>query len=315
MAEINVLYAFDTRFWKLASVSMYSLLKNKKNTTSINIYCMVAPHTKGKKKIFSIIKKFPNTKLIWRPIKPYENPFRTYEYSRWSPVIFYRLFAHKIFPNVDKLLYLDSDTLICDDLTELYETNLSKYVIGAVQDLAPIEDPTNPNGTFAKGFSEQYLNNGPYFNSGVLLINTKRMKEFENALISVKAKLTYPDQDIMNVALLDRIKPLELKYNFAPNVKVPKHFPPKQAKEVIENKYKILHFYTVKPYYYLYISRDIYSRFYNTADEIDMHPEDFIKQENKHLKKYAKKNTKTNIPFLKLRRGTIYLFGIKILQI
>lgn len=152
--KINILYCFDTRFWRLAAVSVYSLLKNKNAETQYNIYCMVAPHTRGKKKIQEIINQFPGTSLIWRPIKKHENPFQTYEYSRWSPVIFYRLIAHRIFPELDKILYIDSDTLICDDLGVLYNTNISDYVMAAVPDVALIEREDDPVGKYVREFMQ-----------------------------------------------------------------------------------------------------------------------------------------------------------------
>ena len=141
MASINVLYCFDTKFWHLAAVAMQSLLASCAPETKVNFYCMVAPGTKGRKKIQQIIDKHENgAGLTWREIKESENPFQSYEYSRWSPVIFYRCFAHRVFKDIDKLLYLDSDTLICRDLSGLFNTDIEDYVLGAVRDMAPVND-------------------------------------------------------------------------------------------------------------------------------------------------------------------------------
>lgn len=310
MSEINVLYAFDTGFWRLAAVSIYSLMKNKKPDTIYNIYCMVPPHTRGRRKIEKILSRFPGRgALIWRTIKKSENPFRTYDFSRWSPVIFYRLFAHKIFPNAQKMLYLDSDTLVQGDLSNLYNTDISQYAAGAVIDMAPVKDKKNPNGQYVRNFSEKYLKNGPYFNSGVLLLNIKNMTKNEMLLKNIKVKLKYPDQDIMNVALVGKIRPLELKYNLAPGVKIPKTFPLTQAQDAKSGP-AILHFYSGKPYYYDAVPREIYSIFYKTATEIGMHPDDFIRQEQKRQNKRERHNNKTNIPFLHIRHNKLTLFGL-----
>ena len=177
MSEINVLYCFDSRFSKLATVSIYSLLKNKHDTTHINpVLYGCTPHI-CKRKIQKVIDKFPHAKIIWRTIRYNENPFRKHDFSRWSPVIFYRLFACDIFPELNKILYLDSDTIICSDLTELYNTNISDYAMGAVRDMAPIYDKNHPNGRYVYDFAHKYLNDDPYYNSGVLLINAKNMRK------------------------------------------------------------------------------------------------------------------------------------------
>lgn len=315
MSEINVLYAFDTRFWRMAAVSIYSLMKNKAPDTIYNIYCMVPPHTHGRKKIENISKSFPGRgTFIWRTIKKSENPFQTYYFSRWSPVIFYRLFAHKIFPEIDKLLYLDSDTMILDDLSILYNTDISQYAAGAVIDMAPVMDTQNPNGQYVRFFSEKYLKNGPYFNSGVLLLNTKNMTKNEMLLKNTKVKLKYPDQDILNAALAGKIKPLELKYNLAPGIKIPKTFPKYQADDA-KSAPAILHFYSGKPYNYETTPREIYALFYNTAIQIGMRPDDFIKQEKQHKRHHNHTDTKTNIPFLRIRKDKITLFGIISIQV
>ena len=312
--KINILYCFDTRFWRLAAVSVYSLLKNKNAETQYNIYCMVAPHTRGKKKIQEIINQFPGTSLIWRPIKKHENPFQTYEYSRWSPVIFYRLIAHRIFPELDKILYIDSDTLICDDLGMLYNTDISDYVMAAVPDVALIEREDDPVGKYVREFMQEYLNNGIYYNSGVLLLNLKNIAKYQELLLSTKIPLKYPDQDLLNAAFVGKIKTLELKYNYIPGIMyVPSHIPNSQ---LYGSERVILHFYAAKPYNYNMISRMAYSLFYKNATAIGMHPEDFIKHEQKYLKHIAhKKSASDAFPFIRIKGNQIKLFGITLTRI
>lgn len=305
MSEINVLYCFDSRFSKLATVSIYSLLKNKHDTTHINLYCMVAPHTYGKRKIQKVIDKFPHAKIIWRTIRHNENPFRKHDFSRWSPVIFYRLFACDIFPELNKILYLDSDTIICSDLTELYNTNISDYAMGAVRDMAPIYDKNHPNGRYVYNFAHKYLNDDPYYNSGVLLINAKNMRK-NKEILNINIPLKYPDQDLLNAAFHNKILPLELKYNYAPGVIIPTFFSDHEIKTIKHKKYAILHFYSIKPYIYLHIP--MYSLFYKLSTELGMHPDEFAKLEQKYIKK--QKSTKSCIPGIRIYDDKVTLFGI-----
>lgn len=307
--EVNVVFAFDTKFCKLAAVSIYSLLKHAAPSTKYAIHCMVPIHTKGRKRIQNIISKYPNSRLIWKKIRKSDNPYKNYDFSRWSPVIFYRLFAHKAFPNLKKMLYIDSDTLICGDLSDLYNTNISNYVMAAVRDMAPTEIPENANGAYVKKFSEEYLNNGPYFNSGVLLLNLEKMQQQENLLKQTKIPLKYPDQDLLNVAFINKIKALPLKYNYGPCVYISSNFPKTQVKEVNDGKYKILHFYTIKPYYYSLVPefRYFYSMFYKLANAIDLYPDDFIIPQ-----KHERQDAKTVFPFITIKNGKLKLFGITI---
>lgn len=308
MAAVNVLYAFDTRFWKLAAVSMHSLLANRKNETKYVIHCMVAPRTRGKKQIARMVRRMGG-ELVWRVVRSRENPYQSYDYSRWSPVIFYRLIAHRIFPELDKILYLDSDTIILDDLSDLYKTNISKYVMGAVRDMAPINNEKNPNGVYVRDFANKYLNNGPYFNSGVLLLNVDKMQQHQDLALRTDVPLKYPDQDILNVAFRGQIKKLPLRYNFASGVSVDPMFSDKESKDAFYNT-AILHFYAAKPYVYRLVPRNAYSAFYKNATALGFYPEDFIAQEIKHRRKKKQETTQTSIPYLRFRHGRLWLFGI-----
>lgn len=306
MSEINVLYCFDSRFWRMAAVSLESLLVSANENTLVNVYCMVAPDTEGKKEIENIIKSHKSgMNLIWREIKEEENAFQNYEYSRWSPVIFYRCIAHRFFKDIDRLLYLDSDTLICRDLSELFNIDLDGNVLGMVRDLAPVNDKYHPQGIFVKEFAHKYMNDGPYHNSGVLLLDLHKMTEFEHLLFDTKIPLYYPDQDLLNAAFAGKIKTLPLKYNLAPGILVPKTFSSEEAHEAMFGGHVILHCYSVKPYDYERAPDQLYEIFSRHAKNVGMIPEKFMELD----RFYAQQRIKdTFIPGIKIRGDNTIVF-------
>ena len=310
MDKVNVLYCFDSKFWRMATVSIESLLATARDTTQITIYCMVAPKTAGRRKLEKIIKSHKSgAGLVWREISPRENPFQNYEYSRWSPVIFYRCFAHRFFRDVNKMLYLDSDILVCRDVAELFNTDVSNCVFAAVRDLAPVNDRYHPQGIFVKKFAEKYLNNGPYYNSGVLLLNLKKMAEYEYLMFETKIPLFYPDQDLLNAAFVGKTKTLPLKYNLAPGVLVPKIFTPNEAREALYGGHVIIHCYSVKPYDYNRAPDQLYAMFSKHAKNIGMNPNKFMEYD----KKYERRRVKdTFIPHVRVGRNFIKFFGLRI---
>lgn len=311
MSEINVLYCFDNNFWQMAAVSISSLIHTKSVDTTVNVYCMVAPHTRGRRKIEKIIGQGGN--LIWKTVPKKHNPYANHDYSRWSPVIFYRLFAHNVFPDIDKLLYIDSDTLILSDLTELYDTDVTNYAFGAVRDMAPIHKADNPNGKYVREFKEKYLKHDLYINSGVLLLNLPYLRTTKTPW-DTKCKLTYPDQDILNTAFDGQILELPLRYNCIPEIEIDEKFPLSERNFVKEQIY-IAHFYAAKPYYYDYVGRETYSMFAAAARKIGFYPEDFVRQDIKRHRKKARKqrDAKTIIPFLRFdKHGRLRFFGVKI---
>ena len=308
MGQINILYCFDSKFWRMAAVSMQTILQTAAPDTNVKIYAMVSPGTKGYRHIKKHLDKHPRCNgFVWHVVDPAENPFDGYEHSRWSPVIWYRLFAHRVFPEIDKILYLDSDTLVCRDLSELFNTDLTDLCIGAVRDLAPVNDPYHPQGIFVKKFSADYLNNGPYYNSGVLLLNLREIEKNEKLLFETKIPLYYPDQDLLNAAFVGKIKSLPLKYNLAPGILVPVFFPPEEAREALYGGHVIVHCYSIKPYYKKQAPDAVFDMFSRASREMDLDPQKFEKWEAA-----ASPKKDTYIPHVKKKNQTLYLFGIPI---
>ena len=310
MDNVNVLYCFDSNSWKMAAVSIESLLLNANTSTQITIYCLVAPRTNGYRKIKRIVKSHKSgKKLVWKEITAEENPFEKTELSKYGSSNFIRCIAHRFCKDTDKILYLSNDTLIYHDLAELFLTDIEDYAFAAVYDMAPVNDVNNSLGASIKDFSQKYLNNGPYYNSGVLLLNLKQMAQNEHLLLENKTPLRYPEQDLLNTTFVGKIKTLPLKYNLAPGIGVPSHFTQEEAAEINSGKHVIVNCYysNIKAYDKTTANKVVYGMFEKCAKNIGINPEIFMKS----LKKQEPlKNT--FIPHIKTRGKTILFFGIEI---
>lgn len=308
MEKINVLYSFNQDTWRLAAVSIESLLMTAKDTTNITIYCMVEPKTKGYWKIKRIIRAHKKqASMVWYRVKPKKNPFKDNESCKTNPKAFYRCFAHRIFKKVDKIIYLSTDTLVFRDLAELYNTDISDCVLGAVPDMAPVSELGNASGKYAREFSEKHLNKGPYYNGGVLLMNLKKMAENEQSLLAVNIPLRYPVQDTLNIAFAGKIKRLPLKYNLAPGAGVPKHFSPEEATEINKGGHVILDCYYAKAYDKDRSNKITYDMFEQCAEKIGMKPISFMNADKKR-----EKVKNTFVPHVKVRGKTLLFFGMEI---
>lgn len=121
-----------------------------------------------------------------------------------------KYYIARALPQLDKVLYIDSDILVLHDLTQLYNTDISgKY-------LAAVKDPS----WFFENMHVVELNledRGFYFNSGVMLMNLKKFRED-----GLEAKLedytnnnfrTYMDQDALNVVVGNDVALLPFEAN------------------------------------------------------------------------------------------------------
>jgi lipopolysaccharide biosynthesis glycosyltransferase len=128
-----------------------------------------------------------------------------------SPM-WYRIFLPELLPDVDRVLYLDVDTIALDSLEPLWETDLAASYIAAVT-----------NVFYMRSHAQRALDLGiepaDYFNSGVVLMNLELMRRddsssalFEYARAHA-AELAWPDQDALNVVLGKRRFALHPRWN------------------------------------------------------------------------------------------------------
>lgn len=112
-----------------------------------------------------------------------------------------RCFFTKILKE-DKILYLDVDTVVDGDLSELWKFPLGSNCVAARSEQPEQSDRVLPVG---------------YFNSGVLLMNLKLIKglHYDDAMIRLlkQCKFQFPDQDAMNVVFKRSVQYLPDKYN------------------------------------------------------------------------------------------------------
>lgn len=108
----------------------------------------------------------------------------------------------------DKVLYLDTDLMVTDNLDELWDLDLKDYYAAGVIDQGAKTNLMTPNIPVDKNH---------YVNSGVLLFNLDKIrqdnKEQELDKFVNENKLYYPDQDTINAVFKDKILFLDNKYN------------------------------------------------------------------------------------------------------
>ncbi len=210
MENINIVFITDNDFSILTGVAIYSLKKHRNDNCvyNINIICnnvdnnYISKFNKLKSKNFKInIIKVDGTK--------YENLKK--DNLHVSTTALFKFDLPNIFQNLDKILYIDGDVLFQSDLVNLYNEDISKVYSGVVVDYNGLTYPSD----FRKRLK---VKNKYYFNSGMLLLNLKKLREDKIPQKLIKYRLYknnfYMDQDAFNVVFKDKVKYLSLKYNF-----------------------------------------------------------------------------------------------------
>ncbi len=133
--------------------------------------------------------------------------------------IYFRLFIPAMFPQYDKGVYIDSDVVLTSDVAELYDLEIGDNLIGACNDLSIADTPP------LVAYTEKAVGvkKHEYINSGVLLMNLKKMREvdleghFLNLLNTYHVDCIAPDQDYLNAMCNGKIAYLDACWDAMPN--------------------------------------------------------------------------------------------------
>ena len=210
---MNILVTINSQYITQLNILLNSIQKSNKNE-KFDIY--ILNRDLNKKQIEEIKKGLGLEKFHINDIKINEKEISdlpVYE-QRYPLEIYFRIFAAKYLPsNIDRVLYLDADTLVINKLNNLYYMDFEgNYFIAATH----IKKVLHKFNEIRLGMEKDK----PYINTGVLLMNLKELRKIkiEKEVISFiqknKKKLILPDQDIISTIYGNKIKLVDdLKYN------------------------------------------------------------------------------------------------------
>ncbi len=133
--------------------------------------------------------------------------------------IYFRLFIPAMFPQYDKGIYIDSDVVLKGDIADLFNIDIGDNLMGACNDLSIADIPP------LVAYTEKAVGvkKTEYINSGVLLMNLKKMRKcdleghFLNLLNTYHLDSIAPDQDYLNAMCNGKIYYLGAEWDAMPN--------------------------------------------------------------------------------------------------
>lgn len=277
---IPIFFACDENFVKYMMVTMYSVMEHASLEHTYGFYVlntgiseqkkhdvteMVNDFSKGTFKV-EYVDVTGNLKALQEQL-----PIRDY----YSKTTYYRLLIPEMFPEYDKVVYLDSDVVVLGDISEFYQYDVGDNLVGAIND--QLVQQMDVFGEYV----EQVLgvSRDAYFNAGVLLMNCKQLRDqnFSGKFLELLNTYTFivaQDQDYLNVITKGKVKWLPVKWNVEASSEI----------EVPEDEICLIHYnMAAKPWNYEDCNLGGY--FWETArklrvyDEIHRVLENYTKEE------------------------------------
>jgi len=246
---MNILFSTDKNYFMPMVVSIVSILENNKDS-NLNIYILSNFLEEDQKEVLVVLEKKYNQKICLIIIE--SEYFDEAPTLRWTKEAYYRLLVGEKLPaSVNRIIYLDCDTIVNGELKSFYYSDLGVYLMGALC------EGNNINQRVSLGLSPI----GDYYQSGVILmdLNKCRDKLKYNDIITVlkriKDSMIAVDQDIINVIFDGKIKKIDKIFN---NCEITNYYGNNlnrllnRINKNIFNETVIFHYATGKPWNNLY---------------------------------------------------------------
>lgn len=211
-SRMTICMSFDDRYAPHAAVAISSALKHAATGQEIDFFviCDARLSELNRAKIRAMGRK--GVTFYFLEVTPDMLPALPLNRKYISLNTYYRLLMLRLLPpGTNRVLYLDSDVVVCSSLAELWETPMEDCCIAGVPDEGDVLQ-----------CRRLYPHAGPdYFNAGVVLFNVAQINRcFPDMLVACAERyyrhqdiITLQDQDMLNLTFRRSIRRLPLRWN------------------------------------------------------------------------------------------------------
>ncbi len=222
--NIAVAVSCNEYYMPILGVMLSTMLENGSSQNNYDILVLCDKTSfKGEgiarniKMLERMVAEYSNANIRFVNVSGLIDGRKFFVWGNFTPEAYFRLLLPQILENYEKVLYLDADMVICHDVAELYKTELEGALLGVVRDSVISgfnKSPIDRHGYIAKlGMKNIY----DYFQSGVLLINLKKIAENGLCDRMIEYAATHEcdlvDQDVLNIFCEGKVKYVDGRWN------------------------------------------------------------------------------------------------------
>lgn len=211
---MNILVSCNEKYLELARYMLFSLRVHNEYLNVYLIHENVSDEALSDLELFFQMHNIGNLNIIKFDSSQIELPLKDDEITgHITKEAYFRLYAPYFLPeDMDRILYLDCDIICVDNISDFYNTDFKGNILCGCSNADIANDEYITRLQLPIGST--------YINSGVLLFNLKKYKEYVsikelNHFITENASiLHFQDQDVVNKMFFDKILFCDIKYNF-----------------------------------------------------------------------------------------------------
>lgn len=221
---IPIVLAANESFAPYMNVFIKSLVENNRD----NLLDIIVLHQDIKSETQTIIKTdnciSDKVSIRFYDVKSYFKNLKLYIDQHLSLETYFRLAIQEILADYEKVLYLDSDMVVLDNIAELYAMDIEGYALMGAKDIDYLGNCKISSKPVDYALNKLKLNSEfDYMQAGVLIFNLKKMREMYTVqdLLDIAGSYNWKhhDQDVLNYAFRGKIKFLPQRWNVVMNWK------------------------------------------------------------------------------------------------
>lgn len=208
---IHIAFCVNDAFVAYVLVTLKSILRNRVSDVCMTIHILTDyVSIRNGEKLKELISRYKNVEMNIHVVD--DASLQNLEVKNFTIYAWYRILLPDILSqDIHRVLYLDADTIVEDDLSWLFQIDMDNNSIAAV-----IDDSAFYDSTYERcGYDKNKL----YVCSGVLLMNLDYWRKYDlsKKILEWGEKnstlVKYPDQDAINYVCQDTKIMLPLRYN------------------------------------------------------------------------------------------------------
>ncbi len=220
METVQIAFATNIKFFKYTGIAIMSLAEHSDSNRQYEIHVLAEElPERDYSLLLKEISQYPNISISILNPQDILKGYSFYVRGHFSKETYYRLVLPELLPDVQKILYLDSDIIILDDVAKLYDEEIGDNLVAACLD-PDTAGLYNGYELEKKEYTDKVLRlKDPYsyFQAGVMVFNLAMFrKSFTTRKIldySASKKFQLLDQDILNKLCEGRVHFVDMSWN------------------------------------------------------------------------------------------------------
>ncbi|MCA5004118.1 glycosyltransferase family 8 protein [Sphingobacterium bovistauri] len=206
--NIPVVIAFTPNYFVPACVTLKSILDNSSDLDKYKVYCLLTEELASQYK--ELLCVLGGSRMEFAYINMTGKLEGIYIDERYTIAASFRLVLAELLPHIDRVIYLDCDIIVRQNLAVLYNSiELGDNYMAVI-----FESPLAHQFSYIEKLGLKW---NEYFNSGFLVMNLKQLRVDNMSEQFIEASkeegLQFPDQDVLNKLCKGKTVGLSPKYN------------------------------------------------------------------------------------------------------